>query len=693
MTIADFWQMDKNCCREVIGGKIKMGSIKNSKFFRMLVPDTRIYLIIICTFILIVSYYNKVIGILGIFLFTYLIYYNLKVSNKKKEEWTRYIEDLSSDIDSATKYAILNLPVPLTIVEFGGTITWYNPKFLEIINRNDLLEKDIQDIIPNFNLRDILQSEKESSKIIEIDNKYFKLAYNIIKLSGDHTSNYIIMIYWIEVTKYEKLNKKYEDEQIVTGVIQVDNYDDVMQSTEEAKRPLLAAEIEHKIKLWSGQINGFTQKYAKDKFIIVFNHEHLEKLENKKFDILDDIREINQGNNMPVTLSMGIGVYGEAPIDTWNFAHGAKDLALGRGGDQVVLKKNDKISFYGGKAKAVEKRTKVKARVISHALLQLIDGATNVMVMGHKMADLDALGAALGIYRAAKNRDKEAYIVLNESNPTIETLLDRIYEIEEYKTAIIHCNEAKLKINRKSLLVVVDTHRPNFTECPELLDLTDKIVVIDHHRKGTESIENTVLSYHEAYASSTCELVTEILSYMDEKINILQIEAEALLAGISIDTKNFTFKTGVRTFEAASLLRRAGADTTSVKQLFEDDFETIIARAEAVKNAEIIYETIAISILEDTSNSSQLIAAQAADELLNAKGIIASFVLGVKNDTMVFISGRSMGDINVQVILEKLGGGGHMTLAGAQIEDTSIEEVREKLENAIEEYFEEGEEE
>lgn len=670
-----------------------MGSIKNSKFFKMLIPDTRIYLIIIFIFILIISYYNRSIGVLGIFILAYLIYYNLKISNIKREEWTRYIEGLSSDIDSATKYAVLNLPIPLTIVEFDGTITWYNPKFLDVVDRKDLLEKDIQDVIPNFDLRNILQNENELSKVIEINNRYFKVVYNIVKLPKGHTSNYIIMLYWVEVTKYEELSKRYEDEQMVIGLIQVDNYDDAMQSTEEAKQPLVAAEIEHKMNLWAGRINGFIRRYAKDKFIVVFHHQYLEKLESKKFDILDEIREINQGNSMPITLSVGIGVYGETPIQSWDFANGAKDLALGRGGDQVVVKKKDKISFYGGKAKAVEKRNKVKARVVSHALRQLIEESTNVIVMGHKMTDLDALGAAFGIYRAAKNRDKDAYIVLNGPNPAIEGLLNRIYEIEEYEEAIINCDEAKLKVDRTSLLVVVDTHRPNFTECQDLLKLTDKVVVIDHHRRGTEFIENTVLTYHETYASSTCELVTEILSYMDEKINIPQVEAEALLAGIAIDTKNFTFKTGVRTFEAASLLRRAGADTTSVKQLFEDDFNTIIARAEVVKKSEIIYETIAISTVEEVSKSSQLIAAQAADELLNARGITASFVLGRKDDTMVFISGRSMGDINVQVILEKLGGGGHMTVAGAQIEDSTIEEVRERLEKSIEEYFEEGEQE
>ncbi len=670
-----------------------MKSIKNSKIARMLVPDTRIYLIIIFVFILLISYYNKAISVLGIFLLAYLIYYNLKISNIRREEWTKYIEGLSSDIDSATKYAVLNLPIPLTIVEFDGTITWYNPKFLEVTETKDLLEKDIQDVIPDFQLKNVLQSENDFPTVVNINDRYFKVAHNIVKLPKGHTSSYIIMLYWIEITKYEELNKKYKEEQMVVGLMQVDNYDDVMQGTEELKRPLVSAEIEHKLNLWTGQINGLIRKYAKDKFVVVFQQKYLEVLEAKKFDIIDEIREIDTGNNMPITLSIGIGAYGETPSENCDFANGAKDLALGRGGDQIAVKKKDKISFYGGKAKAVEKRTKVKARVISHALRELIDQSSNIIVMGHKNSDLDALGAAFGVYRAAKNRNKEAYVVLNGPNPSIEGLLKRINDIEGYEDTIINCEEAKQKADRTSLLVVVDTQRPNFTECPELLNIMDKIVVIDHHRRGTEFIEDTVLTYHETYASSTCELVTEILSYMDEKINIPKVEAEALLAGIAVDTKNFTFKTGVRTFEAASLLRRAGADTTSVKQLFEDDFDTITAKAEVIKNARIIYQTIAISAVESDFKSTNLVAAQAADELLTARGITASFVLGKKDDTMIFISGRSMGDINVQVILEKLGGGGHMTLAGAQLENTTMEEAIDKLEKSIEEYFEEGEEE
>lgn len=664
--------------------------MRNNRFFKLLIPDTKIYLIIISVFIALISFYNIVIGIAGIFVLAYLIYYNLKISNIRREEWTRYIEGLSSDIDSATKQAILNLPIPLTIIEFDGTITWYNSKFLEVIDRKDILEKDIQDIVSDFNLKNVLQNKKDKISEIKINERYFSVLYNIIKLSKGHASNYIIMLYWVEKTEYHQLKKKFEDTRPVVALIQVDNYDEVMQTTDEAVRPKLVAEIDHRVNVWASQINGLVRKYTTDKFIVIFEKQYLAALESKKFEILDEIREISLGNRLPLTLSIGVGLEGDTPLKSCELANAAKDLALGRGGDQAVVKKNEKISFYGGKTKAVEKRTKVKARVISHALKQLIEQCDHVMVMGHKNSDLDAFGSAIGVYRAARNLNKEAFIVLNGPNPAIKVLMDHILQMEEYRKAIISNEEARARAGNNTLLVVVDTHRPSFTECPELLKMTDNIVVIDHHRRGTEFIENTVLNYHETYVSSTSELVTELLYYMEDKVNVNQIEAEALLAGIAVDTKNFTFKTGVRTFEAASLLRRAGADTVIVKQLFQDDLETVLARGEVVRSAKIIRETVAIATCENVKNI-QLIAAQAADELLNIRGITASFVLGKKEDGIIFISGRSMGDINVQVILEKLGGGGHLTVAGAQLEGYTMDEAIKQVVKGIEEYFEEGE--
>jgi cyclic-di-AMP phosphodiesterase len=481
---------------------------------------------------------------------------------------------------------------------------------------------------------------------------------------------------------------QYEDERPVVALIQVDNYDDVMSETKEDKRPFLTSEIDQKVNLWASRMNALIKKYQTDKYLVLFEERYLENLEAKRFSILDDIREIEVGNKFPMTLSIGVGVNGRNLNQAEEYAFSALELALGRGGDQAVVRKRGNFEFYGGKAKAVEKRNRVKARIIAHGLRPLIDEASNVIIMGHKYPDMDCYGSAIGIYRAVINRGKDAHIVLTGVNEAIKSVHKMFSDNPVYH--FVTGEQALNMVQKDTLLVIVDTHRPSYTECPELLDKISRVVLIDHHRRGTEFVENTALKYHEPYASSTCELVTEILQYMDNKVTVEKIEAEALMAGIAVDTKNFTFKTGVRTFEAASLLRRFGADTTVVRQLFQDDLETFIAKSTIVGSAKLYDHGIAISYcLEDIPNA-QLIAAQAADELLDIRGISTSFVISVNKDQLIFISGRSLGDVNVQIILEKIGGGGHMTVAGAQLSGCSLEEATNQLLKAIKDYFEEG---
>lgn len=411
----------------------------------------------------------------------------------------------------------------------------------------------------------------------------------------------------------------------------------------------------------------------------------------KKFDILDQIREIDKGNKISITLSMGIGVNGKNPNENHEFAKAAIDIALGRGGDQAVIKEDHNLRFYGGKTQAIEKRNRVKARVIAHALMQLIDQSEKVFVMGHRNADMDSFGASIGIVSAARMRGKKGYIVLNSITPAIKNIYNRLLKEEpDYLNYIIMPEEAEEMIDESSLMVVVDNHKPSFTEAPKLLELTNKVVLIDHHRRGAEFIKDPILTYLEPYASSTCELVTEILYYMEDKLQLSPFEADALLAGITVDTKNFTFQTGVRTFEAASILRRAGADTSSVKQLFKDDYDIFVKKAEIVRNSKILYNRIVIGRLEMDSEDSVLIAAQCANDLLNISGIEASFVLTYSGGK-VHISGRSLGSISVQLILERLGGGGHLTSAATQISGHTMEEVEKMLIDAIDDYLKEGE--
>ncbi len=664
--------------------------MKKHKFLQMLVPDTYIYIWIIAISVFIIGYYNLILGFIGVGLLGYLIFHFFRTANRKREELRSYIENLSENVDTATKNAILNLPFPLVIIDDHGIINWYNLLFANIFQGEYILDKKLSSYLTGVDIGRILKNSIEEFKNINIKDRYYDIYCNLISLPESKNHKNIIIMYFVDKTDYISIKNKYNEEKNVIGILQVDNYDEVLKEADELSRPALVAEVDRKINAWAANYNAAIQKFSNGDYLLFLNYKQLLEIEAKRFDILDAVREINSGNRIPLTLSIGIGLNGKTNAELHGFSRSAMDIALGRGGDQAVVKDNDKLSFYGGKTKAVEKRTRVKARVIAYALRQLIEQSDNVIIMGHEMPDLDCIGAALGLYRCCKNLNKSTKIVLNKVNAAIENLWIELKEDNEYSDVFINSQEALMTVNDHTLLVVVDVHRPSFTECRQLFDKVEKVAVIDHHRRGTEFIEDAVITYIEPYASSTSELVTEILQYMFEKIKLKQIEAEALLAGIFIDTKNFSFQTGVRTFEAASFLRKAGADTILTKQLFQDDIETFVTRADVVKNAQMFKKSIAISVIPQNAKSPSLVAAQAADELLNIKGINASFVLSRVNGD-IFISGRSLGDINVQVVLEKLGGGGHLTVAGAQLSEISLEEGITLVKRAIDEYFKEGE--
>ena len=657
-----------------------MGNSIKNKWWR---PDTGLYLFIIAVFIGILFYYNLGIGIIGICLFLYLIFYNWKENRARDKRWKKHLEELSANIDSAARYAILNLPLPLTLVDFDGNVNWYNSKFSEMLPQKDIMGEEIEKLIPGVNVDKIINGEDFGE--IKVGDKIFNLLYNITEMNEGKDSKFILMLYWIDVTNYSNLKEMYSDEIINVALVQVDNLDDVLSETKEEKRPFVRSDIESKLNLWASRMNAIIKKYQNDKYLVIFKQRYLENLQAKRFSILDEIREIDEGNKIPVTLSIGVGVNGRNLSELEEYAYSSLELALGRGGDQAVVRRKGNFEFYGGKTKAVEKRNRVKARLIAHALRPIIEGSSNVLIMGHKVPDMDAYGSAIGIYRAVINRGKDAYIVLNGPNESIRNIHGVFSSKEEYK--FISSEEALEMIEKDTLLIIVDTNRPSFTECPELLNKSLRTVVIDHHRMGTEFVENTVLKYLEPYASSASELVTEILQYMEAKPNIEKIEAEALLAGITLDTKNFSFKTGVRTFEAASLLRRFGADTTVVRQFFQDDLETFVSKSNIVKNARMYGEDVAISVSAEPLKNVQLALAQGADELLRIRGVTTSFTVGRNDEGTVFISARSLRDVNVQVILEKLGGGGHMTIAGAQLYEVSIEKAESMLMEAIKEFF------
>ena len=664
--------------------------MRNKPSFKINMPEINVYILIIGITSIILLFYNLYIGCLFFFGFIYIVFHNWRIANFRKREWNRYIENLSLDMDETTKKAIMNLPIPLCILEFDGNISWYNNKFYEMTESSDLLGENIDNIIKNLDLRKVLNENKEMYTDVTYKDRQYTVVYNVIKNQQNKQVKYLMMLYWLDKTDYLALNQKYEDEKNSIMLIQVDGYDEVLKSTSEDKRSLISIELEKILSDFETSINAAVKRTSKDKYIVITNKKGLSKLQDSKFAVLDVVRNIDYGNTLPVTISIGVGRGGDSIYENLQLANGALDLALGRGGDQAIIKTKDKFEFYGGKSKAIEKTTKVKSRLIGHALKEIISESKMVYIMGHKYPDLDAMGAAVGIYDICKSLGKETYIVLDEINESIDEFINRLNKKEYYQDLFINKEGAIKNCTKDTLVVVVDTHRPSFTECEELLTLTKKVAVIDHHRKGVEFIQDTVLSFHEIYVSSTCEMVTEIVQYLEDDVKINKLTAEGLLAGICLDTKFFAFKTGVRTFEASSYLKKAGADTTEVKKLFRTDVKDFKTKAEIIGNTQIIENKICISYTKTKIENINVVIAQAADELLNVKKIEASFILGEKNGT-IFISARSLGKINVHVLMEKLGGGGHIDIAGAQLEGVSIEEAYKKVYDIIQEYLREEE--
>lgn len=662
--------------------------MRNKPSFKVNMPEINIYILIIGITSLILLFYNLYIGCLFFFGFIYIVFHNWRIANFRKKEWNRYIENLSLDIDETTKKAIMNLPIPLCILEFDGNISWYNKRFYDMTQSPDLLGENIDNIVKNLNLRKVLNENKEMYTDVSYNDREYTVVYNVIKNEQDDQVKYLMMLYWIDKTQYLALSQKYEEEKNIIMLIQVDGYDEVLKSADEDKRSLISVELERILCGLEISLQAAVKRTSKDKYIVITNQKGLSKLQENKFAILDTIRGIDYGNTLPVTISIGVGRSGDSIYENIKLATGALDLALGRGGDQAIVKTKDKFEFYGGKSKAVEKTTKVKSRLIGHALKEIVSQSQTIYIMGHKYPDLDAMGAAVGIYDICKSLKKETYIVLDSVNESIDEFVSRLYKCEYYKDLFISKEDAIKNCTRETLVVVVDTHRPSYTECEELLGISKKVAVIDHHRKGVESIQDTVLSFHEIYVSSTCEMVTEVVQYLEDDVKINKLTAEGLLAGISLDTKFFAFKTGVRTFEAASYLKKVGADTTEVKKLFRSNVEDFKTKAEIISNTRIIDNRICISYSKIQSENINVVIAQAADELLTVKKIEASFILGEKDGT-VFISARSLGKINVHVLMEKLGGGGHMDIAGAQLEGVSIKEAYMKVHEIIEQYLRE----
>ncbi len=602
-----------------------------------------------------------------------------------------------SDYAQIQKQLLKELSIPYAIVEKNGKILWMNQAFRIIEQTEGKNYKNIKTMFGEITEKAMPKKDEEKELHSTLGDKKYKIVIKKMLLTeinqavenlseeGDITKAVgIYAVYLFDETEMLTYVRQIEEEQFVAGLINLDNYDEALDSIEEVRRSLLVALIDRKINKYITHYDGILRKIEKDKYFVALKQKSLVKMQQERFSLLEEVKTVNIGNDMSVTLSIGLGAHGNSYAQNYEFARAAIDMALGRGGDQAVLKDGENITYYGGKTQSHEKNTRVKARVKAHALRELITNSERVIIMGHRISDVDCIGAAIGVFLAAKTSGKKAHIVISNVASSVIPLLDRFRANSEYESDMFVNSEYALdKLDENTLLVVVDTNRPSYTECPELLQEAKNIVVFDHHRQGKDVIDNAILSYVEPYASSTCEMVAEILQYYGEGVRIRPLEADALYSGVVVDTNNFMNKTGVRTFEAAAFLRRNGADVTRVRKMFREDMCDYKAKAMAVRDAEVFKGEYAISICPaDTSESPTVVGAQAANELLNIKGVKASFVLTEYNDK-IYISARSIDEVNVQIIMERLGGGGHLSIAGAQIADATMEEVVMRLKDTI----------
>ena len=671
-----------------------MSGNNSRKVFDSLVSRTKIYLVIILILFILISVFRPILIIPSIILYISILCYTYFANNKRKSEISEQLQDLTLTVDSAAKSSLINSPFPLVILETNGNIVWKSSKFvtefadIDMDNYIDDLIIDIKDEIEksdNKKRKSVIRQIQIGKKTYTVQGEFAKSK----KYERKKSPEYMMILYFIDETEKVKLKQENEDKKICVGIIMIDNYEEVTQRVDAEQKTQLMAKVESTIYDWVNETNGILVKADRDTYVYVFEQKNLEKIKEEKFAILDSIKNLVRKDKIQLTLSIAISNEGDTERDVYKSASAAMDVILGRGGDQAVIRQNGKYLFFGGKVEEVEKRTKVKARIVAHALEELIKENDKIMIMGHTNPDIDAIGSALGIYRIAKTLEKEAKIVANVETPSIKDLYESIKD--QYQEVFISSETALAQVDSGTLIIVVDTHKKTYVESPELLTKTNKIVIIDHHRRSADFIDNSILTFQEVYASSAAELVTEIIQYTQNEVELSEVEAEALYAGIMMDTKNFTFKTGVRTFEAAAYLRRCGVDIIKVKKWFQSDLESYNTISEIVRKAEIVRDSIGISIYDVQEKETSLICAKAADELLTIGNITASFVLGLMEDGKVCISGRSIGDVNVQMILEKLGGGGHITLAGAQLENVTIDEAKQELISKINEYFEEKE--
>lgn len=648
-------------------------------------------------------FYNIRIGaVTGVFVLLYaaivLVLYRVIMVRLNEE-----IIHFATHYGTVQKELLDKFQIPYALLDAGGKILWMNEEFAGVSGKDKHYQKSISTVFREITKESLAKVQQDSFNVqVELNDRVYQASMQKLYFTemGEGSQilttldkeNTLIALLLFDETELVKARRENSDQQMVTALLYIDNYDEAFDSVEEVKRSFVTAMIDRKIGKYFRDADALVRKLEKDKYFIVFQRKYLAAMEENRFSILEEIKSTKVHNDMPVTLSIGIGLSGNSYNQNAEYARAAIDIALGRGGSQAVIKEKDNLSYYGVRGKEIEKNTRVKARVKAQALREMMESRDNVIIMGHSIGDADSFGASVGVYCAARELGKPAQIVLNTVTSSVRPLMECFSEEQGYpEDMFIDSDEAIDRCSNRTLVMVVDTNRPSYTDCPDLLKKSRSVVVFDHHRQGNEVIENPILSYIEPYASSTCEMVAEVLQYFSEKVHLKPQEADSLYAGILIDTNNFMRKTGVRTFEAAAYLRRCGVEVTRVRKLLREDMSAYKARAEIVRHAQVYRGAFAIAVSEESNvESPTVVGAQAANELLNIVGIKASFVL-TEYQNKVYISSRSIDEIDVQLIMERLGGGGHLNVAGAQIENSSLAEVKRKLQDTIDILIDVGE--
>ncbi len=654
---------------------------------QLLQPSFRLYFACLILFALLSAAFSWPLALVELGLVACLGLYSRESARRRRREINKYLDNYAGNVDTATKDTMVNSPLPMVLFRpESDDIIWTNDRFLQLTGqREHLYDAKLSALIPYFDTRWLMEGKSQCPSEVYYADRYFLVYGHLVRTSGRGGGGFLATTYWVDVTELCLARDEYQATRPVAAVLLIDNYEDLLKNLSENERSTIMAEIDSRLEHWVADTGGMLRRYQRERYLFLFEEQHLSRFIESKFDILDAIHQVVNPSGMNASLSIGVGKDGDSYKELLDFANLSIDMALSRGGDQAVIRNKFTFEFYGGRSKETEKRTKVKSRVMANALSSLVSDSSQVFIMGHRQADNDAVGAAAGVCALCRKNGVPAHIIRETGSPPAQELIDHLLQLPEYHDCFLSAQEALIIADNRSLVVVVDTNRPEQVQALEVLQACNRVAVIDHHRRAATYIEGAALNYHEPYASSASELVTELLQYIMEPAHLLRGEAEALLAGIVLDTKNFTMRTGGRTFEAAAFLRRSGADTAEVKKLFQNDLAGTIAKYSIIQNAKLYRDGIAVAVADRPVG--RVTAAQAADELLNIIGIDASFVISPDGER-VNISGRSMGDTNVQIILEKLGGGGNAAAAGGQITGQTVDQVAAALARSIDQYLE-----